>query len=282
MEPAHQPYSLFPILECGVDWLTCTAPCGRAGNRLYEFAAEQISKENAAGGAASAAIRLGFSGHRSKHVFVGRNPTHVMFQASGLRCSPLATEAITLATNVSRMDLQVTVWTEGEQPHLGLWTYRRLCERGEAARHNSRLTMIQGQPDGETLYVGRRVSEWYGRLYDKTAELGLEQPRLIWRYELELKGKAALRQARKLVASGGHPSSASKPVHEWYTKKGVQPAFAEPSTATALEPWLEGPTKNVLSWFSDSVSKTYAKAVLQFGRTAVHAALGIPNDTDGG
>jgi len=242
----------------------------------------ELYKEKACDGQISQARRLGYAGWKASGLYVGERPQEVMVQLSGPRCSPLAMEAITLASNVSRLDLQVTVWTEGEQPALAEWTYKKLKERACVSGGRRTFSLIVNHPAGATLNVGRRISDSYGRLYDKTAELGSEVPRLLWRYEVEWKRKEARRQATRLLEQRCSPTHVCKLIHAWYTKKGVRPSFTVTSDCLSDSPIIAAPTKDVLSWFRASVSKTIAKAINQHGRQTVLSALGLLDLTEGG
>lgn len=276
MDP-HTPYALFPVFNCGVDWLTCTSNEGGTSNRLEDWAYSILKTRNAAGGQARAAFRLGFKGHLIDSMFCGRRDQEVMVQISGPSCTPLATEAIMRSTNVSRIDYQVTVWTEGEQAHLGRWTYNNLCAGTGGIGRPKKLALITGHPDGETLMIGSRSSAAYGRLYDKGSESKLGLPRVLWRYEVEWKGKRAKLEARQLAANGSSPSLVTCRVHSYYTACGVEPAFAPDEYTGALERPIAGPDTSTLAWFRSSVSVTVKRCFSEYGERSTLEALGLGN-----
>lgn len=282
MLPPDAPYGAFAVVSCGPDWLTCTSKKSGVSNALQDWAMAELYKEKACDGQISQARRLGYAGWSGSGLFVGERPKEVLVQLTGPRCSPLAMEAITLSSNVSRLDLQVTVWTEGEQPALAEWTYKKLKERAAVSYVPFEFSLIVNHPQGATLNLGRRISDHYGRLYDKTAQLGKVTPRLLWRYEVEWKRKAARRQAMQLLEQRCSPTHVCKQVHAWYTKKGVQPSFSTSGNPHAEEAYITTPTRDVLSWFRDSVSITIAKAINRHGRVPVLSALGLMDHTQGG
>lgn len=272
---AHPPYAEFPVLYSGVDWLTCTSKRRGVSNELEDFGMRELLKVKAADGQISAAKRLGFTGHSAGHVFLGVRPGDVMIQLSGSACTPLAAEAITLSSNVSRIDLQTTIWTEGEACDLAGWTDRVMRQRRETSGEHGALDLITNWPAGGTLNINRRVSSGFGRLYDKTVEAKLGPPRLVWRYEIELKGTTARQVAKRLAECGVRPQHVNKLVHAWYTKRGVRPAFASGSGDLIAQP-LEGPPKrDVLTWMRRSLSKTVSAAMAKHGRRVVIEALGL-------
>lgn len=276
---AHPAYAVFPIINCGVDWLTCTEKCKGVSSRLWDLGVQVLNEERAGMGQIMPARRLGFVGQKTEGVFLGTRPGDVMLQLSGPRCTPLAQEAITRSTNVSRIDFQVTVWTEGEQVDLAGWSYKRLLERPRNGPQVGGLTLITSWPAGDTLSINRRASERFGRLYDKAAESSLGERRLLWRYELELKGKEARRQAVRLGECGVHPSHVNKLVHDFYTEKGLRPAFPLVNCLSDFGPSIATPTRDVLTWFRTSLSKTVTKAIAKHGREVVLDALGLLDHT---
>lgn len=271
----HPPYSIFPIVNCGVDWLTVTSNYRGAGNPLEMWGSALLEQEKATAGQVTVAKRLGYAGLSASGLFLGRRPDGVMMQLSGPRCSPLATQAINLSTSVSRIDLQVTIWTEGEQPHLARWTRDRMLELPRAVGRQSRFVLTEGFPDGETLNVGRRASAFYARLYDKTAEVGSAVPRLLWRYEVELKQSIARQLAVQIAAQQCCPKHVCTLVHAYYTKKGVRPSFTPPSNEHAFQLDIAGASRDVLTWYRESLSKSIQTSILRFGQPAVLEALGL-------
>lgn len=272
---AHAAYARFPVICCGVDWLTVTSNYKGAGNPLERWADAEITNRLASGGAAQPAKRLGYQGQSVSGLFVGRNDQGVMCQLSGPACTPLAVDAIRLSTGVSRIDLQVTVWTEGEQPHLGRWTYERMLQRSNSNNRPGSFGLIIAHPAGETLTINRRVSSQFGRLYDKAAEQRWPVPRLVWRYEVEMKGNRARWLAKALATGGCNPTTVSSIVHAFYTMKGVEPAFVKSEPQDALVPYISPLGGNVLDWYRSSVSKSIKRAVSEFGWDATLEALDL-------
>lgn len=274
---AQAPYDLFPVVCCGVDWLTVTSNSRAFGNPLERFGEAEIAKRLTSAGQLAYVRRFGYEGRSINGLFVGRRADGVCVQLSGPLCTPLAAEAITLSTNVSRIDLQVTVFCEGEQPHLGAWTRKQLLNGPHGPSRPGRIDFILGHPDGETLTLNRRVSDTFFRLYDKTAEAKLGAPRLVWRYEVELKGRKARWAAAQLTKGGCSPLRVTRLVHDAWSSKGVLPAFQTHVNQNAFEPYITSPSRDVLSWYKDSVSKSIATSFRRYGRAATLEALGLSN-----
>lgn len=87
---------------------------------------------------------------------------------------------------VSRCDLAVTVLFQSPLPPIREWPIQH-----DIARRADVTLVVPGGEEGGTLYVGRRGSQAFGRVYDKGAELGTIPPCLFWRWEVEYKREAA-------------------------------------------------------------------------------------------
>lgn len=268
-------YAEFPVICCGIDWLTLTSKRRGVSNALEEWGKGVLAQERATVGQSTVARRLGYVGLKVGSAFLGTRPDSVMFQLSGPRCTPLAQEAIRLSDNVSRIDLQTTVWTEGEEVDLSGWTFKQMIANRPAGPQAGALTLISNYPYGGTLGINRRSSDAYARLYDKSVEANLGAPRLVWRYELELKGIKARGLAERLAEYGTHPTHVNKLVHDFYTTKGVAPAFPLVSSQLNFGPSIATPERDVLTWMRTSLSKTIAKAIHKHGRQVVLEALGL-------
>lgn len=268
-------YAVFPLIDAGADWLTCTSKASGVSNALEDLGMDELRKEKATGGRVTVARRLGYAGLQGDGLFVGRRDHDAVVILSGPRCTPLAREFIPLASNVSRFDLQATVWTEGEACHLAEWTYRKMVELAPKVGRPPALLFLQGYPSGETLTVGSRRSDSYGRLYDKTAQARQGEPRLVWRYEVEWKRREAKRQAIGYSQAAAGHEYASTQVGAWYKKRGVAPSYIASSDHLIAGLQLTGPDRSPLTWLRDSVSITVRRVIAQEGAGPVIEALGL-------
>jgi hypothetical protein len=272
--PAVQPYRHTPIF-CGIDYITATEKHGAFEGRFERIADSYLQQKRDAGGDVRQASRLGYRGHQTEHFFFGRRPEDDVLIVSGREASPLAKSIIDAASNVSRLDLNVTVWTHGEQCNLAVENYRRLCASRRAAHRQGRISLTTSKPDGDTLYVNKRTTDHFGRLYDKAAEASIAPPGTVWSYEIEVKRRCAMACATAASASGSIPSYTRDYVHQWWTAKGINPTFTTSDFPLNERHHIEEPTRDVLTWFEKSVSITVAKAINRHGLARTLSALGL-------
>jgi len=176
---------------------------------------------------------------------------------------------------VAEMYFETSTTSVDEAPRLAVWTYNLMARDRSQGVGRGTLRLTKGYPHGETLNVGARSSEAFGRLYDKSAEAKLGAPRLLLRYEVEWKGRRARYLATEFARCGLHPTGVSMLVHDFYTKRGVRPAFDEVTHENAFQPFIACPTRSVIDWMRQSLSVTIAKAIKHHGRQAVMEALGL-------
>lgn len=94
--------------------------------------------------------------------------------------------------NCSRIDISLTCSWPKPQKFLASAAYENITAGPDAAKRRL-YSLITNSRGGETLYVGSRSSDQFGRLYDKDAEQGLARIASRWRYEVEFKADRAVK-----------------------------------------------------------------------------------------
>jgi hypothetical protein len=161
-----------------------------------------------------------FSGYRGEQC--GSAAFGVRFDSQIVRLSGVVarefwTQAYSLSTNVTRLDVMATVFpSDGNHKRLGAH-HRQLRRRKKRRGRPPKFKFWYG-PDGpEAFVVGRRVSDSFGRCYDKGIESRLPEYRGTLRYEAELKRALATQWAKQLDHSNSEASDAAKMVHAFFS-----------------------------------------------------------------
>lgn len=263
----------YGVFSSGIDWVTCTAKNGSPALALERVSDLEVANQNSAGVNPTRTSWLGFEGYKLPGLFFGRREHDVMLCLSGSVSHDLGPIAIQTATNISRLDLQVTIASNGEVLELAraAWNQCRHCDN--PANRPRSFSFIVGHPTGQTLYINSRASDNFGRIYDKGVESKLCPAGLMWRYEVEFKRKVAKSEALKAAPLEQLSAYVCDRVHTWLTARGVEPpwpavnSFADESLARA------DVDRDVLTWFNSSVSVSVHRAIKQFGLKAVLEAL---------
>jgi hypothetical protein len=277
LEQTHAaPYS-HTLIDSGVDWITATRPNDDEAWRFEQLAQDLLQEQVGAGKEVKRATLRDYTGWRGEHLFVGMREQDSIIVASQ-DVSARHWKPVSLAArNVSRLDVQASVWTHGEQPQLARWSYQKLRRSPPKRGRPRSYTLIQTHPHGETLNVGKRQSDAYGRLYDWSSAHGQDIPQTIWRYEVEYKRSYALAHSRALSAVDDPRTSAAELVHRWFTSKGLQLPWSVAESRLSNGVDMRSPERDTLAWFRSSLSKTVRRAIERHGAQAVVDALGLSN-----
>src|SRR5215203_14316 len=269
METSKAPPYLTTVVNSGVDWMTATCQPGDS-RKMFDAEGNRILEEETAAGVEiqPAAVR-DYVGWRAPGIFAGRRRADSMIVLSSSHAARLYKTVAQHSTNVSRLDLQVTVWTHGEQPSLSRWYYQRL-KRAPPARGRPRsLSLIQTHPQGDTLYVGKRQSDYFGRVYDYASAHKQGPPRTLWRYEVECKRDLAARHYRALLGADDDRVATESIVGRWYETRGIRQSWITTGAPASQDVGGAERQRDVLSWFDTSVSKTVGGAIRRHGLVAV-------------
>jgi DNA relaxase NicK len=144
----------------------------------------------------------------------------------------------------------------------------------------ARKTEIRGTK-GNTLYIGSRDSDQYGRIYDKGLEADMSPVAgAIWRYEIEYKGKRAQQVLNRLMVErcpkkGITPLVISH-IWSWFNDRNFPPLF-ERNMQGVIETHLRASDpdeERVLTWFRTQVKPAVLRMITH-RRTDVLEALGL-------
>jgi hypothetical protein len=263
------------LVEAGIDWITATRPAGDEAYQFEQAAEDMLSEQREEGRSVSRATLRDYTGWRGESLFVGtRDQDSIIVASADVAARHWATVAHH-ARNVSRLDLQVSVWTHGEQPPLARAGYNRLKRLPPKRGRPRSFSLIRTHPRGETLNVGKRQSDAYGRLYDWSSAHKQATAATIWRYEVEFKRDYALGCARTLLSVDDDRAAISHLVHDWWRSRGVEPTWSATGTRLSNGHALEKPATDPLAWFRSSLSKTIAKQIKLHGLDQVLDALGL-------
>lgn len=269
-----QPYS-HSLIDAGVDWITATQCRGIEGRTFRELSDSLIDAQRVAGRDVRRATLRDYTGWRGEHLFVGMRDADAIITASADVAAHHFGTITRAARNVSRLDIQASVWTHGEQPALARMAYQRLLRSPKKRGKPRSFTLIRTHPQGETLNVGKRQSDSYARLYDWASAHKQGQPQTIWRYEVEFKRAMASGHSHTLLGASDSRNMAAQLVYQWFDKRGVRPTYDLAGDRFSNGCALKEPNRDTLAWFRSSVSKTIAKAIDRHGLCEVLLALGL-------
>lgn len=241
--------------------MTVTAGGTLSTRNLWEYGRALVREQQRNGFTIRAQRPQGYDGLGCGGVFVGERRDGVMLRLSGAMADGAWQDAVVRSSNVSRIDLQVTVVGDATTANLAR---RHHAEAIRAARGRGRppstaLLTKNGAP--QTLNIGSRASETYCRCYDKHAESPEDYPAGAWRYEVEYKGDTAAVVASRLVDTNLPTSRALSLVHDVFSRRGTRPFFAPEAPPPGLK-WENMVTdqERILRWLQRGVAPTLRRA----------------------
>jgi hypothetical protein len=214
---------------------------------------------------AVSAMKRGYIGVRvHPSVFVGRmRGQGLMLTVTG-GISASAARYFCDADNCSRIDMQVTVWSDVSCDERVMWAFKHADANRKSGTFKGRPYRVRHEEtagDGNTTYLGARTSEIFGRVYNKEAQSHEPLYEGAVRYEVELAGGAAWR-AYGLVAGKASPAGiCTDIVHKCFTRWGVP----FPWRLCDLTPFVSHlpvepfDVERKLSWLRHQVSPTVEK-----------------------
>jgi DNA relaxase NicK len=255
-------------LVTGVDWLTITAKSPDA-RRAMMLESERLADALQQIGEELRDWRFcGYVGKRIGSLRYGFRSDSSLIMLSGQDAFANWQAFVDMAENVTRLDLAVTV--ETDIPWIGLvsrlYAWMTYDNPDGRATDGRKITKIENNAGGATLYIGSRASDQYGRLYDKAAESGIEELRQrLWRYEVEFKRDRAGKALKGLVrayreSAVDHVQAIRNTVWTWFDCRNCPPIFDRNGDALSLE--LEArvtSTEATLQWLSRQVAPSIAR-----------------------
>lgn len=266
-----QPFSTY----AGVDWLSCSAPRDERGDLLWETGTALLAAERGAGNREKPWRRFGLQGSLAGQVVLAFNAQHVFVQLSGERARTSWREPQMVASNTSRLDLQVTAKYDPSRTKTLSDTCYRIATSHERNGRPATAAIIHNSQGGSTLYLGSRSSDRFGRLYDKGVESGTEKPGVLWRWEVELKRAMAQLTAGELARVDVLEDEVAGLVEAHFERWGLHPIVLS-TGFDILSPFPEQVSDSrTLAWLETGVRPAVQRLIRAGKAAEVYRALGI-------
>ena len=263
-----------------VDYLTLSSIPSRGIKRretrkLVSLADDFLAAERARGNDLRQWSLGNFKGFSAGSIQAGADEDGVVIRLSGHMADKHWREVLPYATNVSRIDLAVTV--EMNDAELNLVALHREQLLRWRRRHMPRLQVgvIDRGDRGCTLAIGSRTSDIYQRIYDKHAESKGSYPRGTWRYENELKRKPALIMARHLASVPVPEVEIRGSVSKRFAARGIRLELPDAESSCPAAPAMTSDDQRRLDWLRVSCSRSVEKLINAGKLNEVITALGL-------
>lgn len=259
----------------GIDWLTVTTSDPQKGRRLAALGLHLFRQELRAGGLKKPWGMAGFNGYCAGSVQLGEREGECIVRVGSDVARDNWRNLWEFSDSCSRVDFQVTLKYEAAASRIIHNHYRQL------KRHNRKLpgqgaVSLYSSSDGScTIYLGKRSSNRFGRIYDKGAESKLDHWANCVRYEVEFKGKVANLEAGLVYRAENAESYIRARVRQFVTDRGCSFPFASPILASSRWPERRREIPDRLTWLHECVRPTVELLSKSGWGPAVLVALGL-------
>ena len=282
------------FFESGVDWITATGLGGKQTQQMAEFGVNLLRESHELGNEYKPWGMAGFHGFKCGPMQMGQRNHELIIRASSDWAARYWREIYELADNISRLDVQATI-ADDRVPSERIKMHYNQGRCFAARRRNAGALSMYSTNDGpSTIYFNKRISDRFGRIYDKAAESGHEYFRGCVRYEVELKGDVAKCMAHQLFIASNADALAGRHALQFFADRGLTVAQYLPplsSASSGVQDFLTSdrlnPRRSIsdrdrqLKWLSKSVRSTVQKLITSGRLTDVQEALGLLSSAQG-
>lgn len=210
------------IISTGIDWITATSTTPTkclfmrtVANVWQEERKKQGYRERPYAG-------NGYTGTYVDGITYGERDDGAMLRLSGEVAKEHAYKVPVWSDRISRIDFQATLQDDNYENDWASRTAYRAMEDKRVVAGQTKWSRLQGSDGGTTFYLGRRISQRFYRVYDKTAESKGLYPQRTWRWEVEYKGPRAETWGMRIKSLNWTADDSMKAVKGAFSDYGFQ------------------------------------------------------------
>lgn len=212
---------LSPVKSAGIDYITATSDNTVSDREYAELADFLITSERQNGNFVRPWSGLGYEGFACGKVSIGSRRDGRLLRITSSEASLYFDRLFKSVTNVSRLDVQVTVYV-GDEVNAFLEEVRQDLESFVPKRGKPpEVTLHRNKSGGMTVQSGERTSAWLGRAYNKGFESRAKEFEKCARFEVQLNGSKANFGASHLYQMRCAFPAVSGIVWRFFTGRGV-------------------------------------------------------------
>lgn len=243
------------LVDHGVDWYTATCNDEKRVTILQDKSALLLMREHAMGNEKRVWSMYGYEGFKCGGIQFGSRHDGTIVRLSGPTAHDNWQPFFKLATNSSRLDLQATFRLKEDTSHAIAKHFRAAMRLYRLGKVRQTVALYRSTDQSATIYLGKRESDRFGRIYQKDRESGLEHYRGCVRYELELKNELAHRTAGAVYSSSSPGQFIYATVRKYFGSAGIRlPSLHENRLALISAYRSRSDRDTRLKWFRESVA----------------------------
>lgn len=269
------------VLESQVDYLTVTTSSLHIGRR-WEGHLNALQRAEGAAGYDKGYLNVGpYVGYRVGRYGIAVTGQKTLIQLSGEAASDQFSYFWKDHDTITRLDVAVTYRTPNDDREVAARAYVDVVAHRTANPRAAMPTLITNGDGGATLYIGKRTSSRFARIYNKQAECesrhdlaGAERYDRAWRLELELHDVDAQAVGMMLSEAGTPGPKIRYYIGHYLTQHGIECPYDMSQTAelprgfrrrsdrdTRLD-WLGKTVKPTIDWLKSSCGEDQLRDIL--------------------
>lgn len=264
------------LLDCRLDWLTCTAQTVEHARDLLEVGRQGVEWSVERGDQRQPYYFRGYQGERAGHWAFGWGKRGSIVAVGGVEAAKESRALAAYADRWTRTDYCATVWFErtGQRIDEAIWD-ALVTNRG-FGRKAIEITNIRSNRGGGTIQLGNRASAECGRVYDKAAESPDEYENGCWRWEVEYKQERAAEEHAAWRRGERNERWIAANLKRWFGDKGLKTPWSsddQAKTRDLVHRVYDADRK--LAWLETQVKPSVEFCCEARGEDAVYRALGL-------
>ena len=250
------------IVGIGLDWLTVTEVEGSASETLIDTVRDIVYKHMPDDVIPKDWSAMGYKGQNYGQLKYGRRKAdEAILILSGSLAEQVGVTYHIPSKRVTRADFQVTVAPSVPDPEVA----RRLHTEHlslTTPRNEGKLWTYISSTTGDTFSLGKRGSNRYLRLYDKSKDMQPCDRGTYWRYEVEFKGQTAKTAMDLLNQATDRYTFIGSQVFQAFERRGVIPSYNIDTTIDMIEVSQAVTTADTkLRWLSRCVAPVVTQLI---------------------
>jgi len=179
------------VVDIGFDWITAVGKSQDAQMAMQDWSASLLCDEHTHGNDTKPWSFAGYQGFKCGAVQAGTRPDSTCVRLSSHQSAKHWRELWLMSEGVSRVDAQITIRTKESATSAINRAYKQARTHSAKIKGGPTVTIIRSTDGSCTVYLGKRTSDSFGRIYLKGEESGLDEFAGTIRFECEFKSDYA-------------------------------------------------------------------------------------------
>lgn len=267
------------LIDCGVDWITVSS-ADSAGSRLLEQEGLRLlEQESHKGQPIRPWAMSGYEGFGCGHVSVAEYNGRVLVRAGAEVAHQHWSTLFALSESCSRLDCQVTLGRYSDPQRLIHQCFKQARSQLGKFKRPPAVDLWASNNGSSTLYLNKRSSNQFGRVYDKGRESRLDYYQGCVRFEVEFKSDAARQVAHAIAGKSRQSTDAAAHCSGFFDARGIRAPAAFVSGKHIVLPRSKPDVARRLEWLSVAVRPAVLALVALGYHKEVVAALGLSHES---